>query len=398
MSGPLTGRNIVLGVTGSIACYKALDLASKLVQEGALVDAVLSHGATQLLTPLAFRAITHRDVVTDGFDPHSEFGMDHVALAQRADIIVIAPATVNCIAKLAAGLADDPLTTTVIASKAPLMVAPAMDANMYHHPATQDNLAKLRERGVTIAGPASGRLASGLIGIGRLLETRELLGHIAAALGKHGDLAGRSIVVSAGGTMESIDPVRVIANHSSGKMGYSLAEAARDRGAAVVLVTAPTSLPNPALVEVVRIKSAQEMCEAVLKHVEGADVLIMAAAVADYRPSAKASQKIKKSSDELNIALIKTVDILEAARGDYIKVGFSAESENLVSNAKAKLQSKGLDLIVANDITDPDSGFGVDTNKVALIDKELGVEELPLLTKYEVSNRVLDRVRALLGS
>ena len=395
MAGPLTGKQIVLGVTGSIACYKALDLASKLVQEGALVDVVLSYGATKFLTPLAFRAITHRDVITNGFDPHSEFGIDHVALAQRADIIVIAPATVHCIAKLAAGLADDPLTTTVIASKAPLLIAPAMDANMYDHPATKDNVAKLRERGVVVAGPASGRLASGLMGMGRLLEIPELLGHIAGALGKDGDLAGRTVVVSAGGTEEAIDPVRAITNHSSGKMGYSLAEAARDRGAAVVLVTAPTSLPDPASVKVVKIKSAQEMSEAVLKNVEGADALIMAAAVADYRPSDKASQKIKKSSDDLTVALTKTVDILEAANGDYIKVGFSAESENLLSNAKAKVRSKGLDLIVANDITDPDSGFGVDTNKVALIDKDLGVEELPLLTKYEVSNRVLDRVLSL---
>jgi phosphopantothenoylcysteine decarboxylase/phosphopantothenate--cysteine ligase len=396
VAAPLTGKHIVLGVTGSISCYKALDLASKLVQGGALVDAVLSYGATQFVTPLAFRAITHRDVVTDGFDPHSEFGIDHVALAQRADIIVIAPATVHCIAKLAAGLADDPLTTTVIASNGPLLIAPAMDANMYEHPATQENLAKLRERGVMIAGPASGRLASGLMGMGRLLETPELLGHIAAVLGKQGDLAGRAIVVSAGGTMEAIDPVRVITNHSSGKMGYALAEAARDRGAAVVLVTAPTSLPDPPLVKMVKVTSAQEMCEAVLKHVDRADALIMAAAVADYRPSTGSSQKIKKSSDALNVALTKTVDILEVAQGEFIKVGFSAESENLLTNAKAKLQSKGLDLIVANDITDPDSGFGGDTNKVALIDRGLQVEELPLLSKYEVGNRVLDRVRALL--
>ena len=398
MAGPLTGRHIVLGVTGSIACYKALDLASKLVQAGALVDAVLSYGATQFLTPMAFRAITHRNVVTDGFDSHSEFGIDHVALAQRADIIVIAPATVHCIAKLAAGLADDPLTTTVIASNAPLLIAPAMDAHMYDHPATQENLAKLRDRGVMIAGPASGRLASGLMGMGRLLETPELLGHIAAALGKQGDLAGRAIVVSAGGTMEAIDPVRVITNHSSGKMGYALAEAARDRGAAVVLVTAPTSLPDPASVQVVKVTSAQEMCEAVLNHVERADALIMAAAVADYQPASRSSQKIKKSSDDMTIVLTKTVDILEAAQGDFIKVGFSAESENLVPNAKAKVQSKGLDLIVANDITAPGSGFGVDTNKVTLIDRNLQAEELPLMSKYEVGNRVLDRVRALMGN
>ncbi len=395
-ASPFTDRNIVLGVTGSIACYKALDLASKLKQAGALVDTVLSYGATNFVDPLSFRAITHRDVVTDGFDPHSEFGMDHVALARRADLIVIAPATVHCIAKLAAGLADDPLTTTVIASSAPLLIAPAMDANMYDHPATQENLAKLRDRGVITAGPASGRLASGLVGTGRLLEPAELLGHIAAALGQQGDLAGRSIVVSAGGTWEAIDPVRAITNHSSGKMGYAIAEAARDRGAAVVLVAGPTSLPDPPLVQTVKVTSAQEMSEAVLGHVSGSDALIMAAAVADYRPADASPEKIKKTSDALSIDLAKTEDILEAAQGDFVKVGFSAESENLLANAKAKLQGKGLDLIVANDITAPDSGFGADTNKVALIGRDLQVEELPLMSKYEVGNRVLDRVRDLL--
>ncbi len=395
-ASPFIDRNIVLGVTGSIACYKALDLASKLKQAGALVDTVLSYGATNFVDPLSFRAITHRDVVTDGFDPQSEFGMDHVALARRADLIVIAPATVHCIAKLAAGLADDPLTTTVIASNAPLLIAPAMDANMYDHPATQENLAKLRDRGVIIAGPASGRLASGLTGTGRLLEPAELLGHIAAALGQEGDLAGRSIVVSAGGTWEAIDPVRAITNHSSGKMGYAIAEAARDRGASVVLVAGPTSLPDPPLVQVVNVTSAQEMSEAVLAQVNDADALIMAAAVADYRPADASPEKIKKSADAMSIDLAKTVDILEAAQGDFVRVGFSAESEDLLANAKSKLQGKGLDLIVANDITEPDSGFGADTNKVALIGRDLQVEELPLMSKYEVGNRVLDRVRELL--
>ena len=396
MAAPLADRHIVLGVTGSIACYKAVDLASKLVQAGALVDVLMSYGATRFVTPLAFRAITHREVVTDAFDAGSEYGNEHIALAQRADIIAIAPATVHCIAKLAVGLADDPLTTTVVAAKCPLLVAPAMDGNMYDHPATQENLAKLRERGVVIAGPAPGRFSSGLVGMGRLLEPVELMGHIAATLGRDGDLAGRTVVVSAGGTMEAIDPVRVITNHSSGRMGYALAEAARDRGAKVVLVAAPTGLPDPPLVQVVRIKSAQEMCEAVLGHLERADALIMAAAVADYRPATESAQKIKKSSDDLNISLTKTVDILEAAKGAFVKVGFAAESQDLVENAKAKVTKKGLDLIVANDITDPQSGFGVDTNKVALIDRDMRVEELPLLTKYEVSHRVLDRVIALL--
>ena len=398
MRGPLENKRVILGVTGSIACYKALDLASKMVQAGALVDTVMSYGATQFVTPLAFRSITHREVVTDLFDTNSTYSIEHIELAQQADIVVIAPATAHCIAKLAAGLADDPLTTTILATTAPLLVAPAMDGGMFSHPATQENLAKLRQRGVMIAGPASGRLASGLIGTGRLLETPELLGHIAYALGKDGDLTGKTIVVSAGGTMEPIDPVRVITNHSSGKMGYALAEAGRDRGAKVILVAAPTGLPDPALVEVVAIKTAQEMCDAVLERVKGADALIMAAAVADYRPTTEADQKIKKASADLTIDLAKTTDILEAANGDFVKVGFSAETQNLVSNAKIKVGSKNLDLIVANDVTDPDSGFGIDTNKVTLIDRDLNVEELPVLTKYEVGHRILDRVSKLLGS
>ena len=398
MDGPLADKRIVLGVTGSIACYKALDLASKLVQAGALVDTLLSYGATQFVTPLAFRSITHRPVVTDTFDPESEFANEHVALAHQADIVVVAPATAHTIAKLALGLADDPLTTTVVASAAPLVVAPAMDGNMFHHPATQENLEKLRRRDVVIAGPASGRLASGLIGVGRMLETSELLGYIAFALGRNGDLAGRTIVVSAGGTMEPIDPVRVITNHSSGKMGYALAEAARDRGARTVLVTAPTSLPDPPLVEVIKVGTAQQMCDAVLKQVETADALIMAAAVADYRPTAEAEQKIKKSADELTINLARTTDILQAAKGNFVKVGFAAETQDLVPNAKAKVSSKDLDLIVANDLTDPDSGFGTDTNKVTLIGRDLQVEELPVLTKYAVSNRILDRILTLFRS
>ena len=391
----LSGKRVVLGVTGSIACYKALDLASKLVQAGALVDTIMSHGATRFVTPLAFRSLTHRTVVTDSFDPDSEYSVEHVALAHAADVLVIAPATVHCIAKLALGLADDALTTTAVAFDGPLVVAPAMDGNMFDHPATQENLAKLRERGAVIAGPGAGRLASGLMGQGRLLETPELLGHIAYALGRGGDLAGRTVVVSAGGTAEPIDPVRVITNHSSGKMGYALAEAARDRGAKVVLVSAARSLPAPPLVEVVPVSTAQQMCDAVLAHTPQADALIMAAAVADYRPVSAAGQKIKKSDDELNIPLARTTDILATATGDFVRVGFAAESENLVPNAKVKVQSKSLDLIAANDITSEGSGFGADTNRVTLIDRELNVEELPLLTKYEVGNRILNRVLRL---
>ena len=395
MAGPLADKHVVLGVTGSIACYKALDLASKLMQAGALVDIIMSYGATQFITPLAFRSLTHRVVVTDTFDPDSEYSVEHVALAHQADVIVVAPATVHCIAKLALGLADDPLTTTIVAAKCPLVVAPAMDGNMFDHPATQANLATLKERGAVIAGPGIGRLASGLSGVGRLLETPELLGHISYAMGKDGDLAGRTVVVSAGGTMEPIDPVRVITNHSSGKMGYALAEAARDRGADVVLVTAPTSLADPALVKVVQVRTAEEMGQAIQEHVTKADALVMAAAVADYRPTETAGQKIKKADDDLNISLAKTTDILKSAKGNFVRVGFAAESQNLVENAKAKVGSKNLDLIAANDITAEGSGFGSDTNKVTLIDRDLVVEELPLLSKYEVSNRILDRVKGL---
>jgi phosphopantothenoylcysteine decarboxylase/phosphopantothenate--cysteine ligase len=398
VAGPLADKHILLGVTGSISCYKALDLASKLVQAGALVDTVLSYGATQFVTPLAFRSITHRDVVTDIFNADSEYSHQHVTLARRADIVVIAPATVHTIAKLALGLADDPLTTTVIATTAPVLAAPAMDANMYDHPATQENIAKLRKRGVIFAGPAMGRLASGLTGMGRLLEPQELLGHISAALGREGDLAGKTIVISAGGTMEPIDPVRVITNHSSGKMGYALAEAARDRGGSVVLVTAPTNLPDPPLIDVIQVKTAEQMLGAVLERVKSADALVMAAAVADYRPSTEAGQKIKKDAEVMTIDLAKTVDILASAKGDFVKVGFSAESQDLVENAKIKVKSKGLDLIVANDITEPESGFGADTNRVVFIDRDLNVEELPLLTKYDVGNRILDRIKDLFRS
>ena len=399
MDSALAGRNIVLGVTGSIACYKALELASKLAQAGANVETMLSYGATQFVTPLAFRSLTHRSVVTDTFDADAEHSVEHVALARWAELVVIAPATVHCIAKLAAGLADDPLTTTVIATEAPLLVAPAMDANMFDHPATQENIARLRKRGVRLAGPAPGRLASGLTGTGRLVEPAELLGHIAAALGQGGDLAGRRVVVSAGGTQEAIDPVRVITNHSSGRMGFAVAEAARDRGAAVTLVTAPVALPEPPLTRVVKVRSAQDMCAAVLAATAGADALIMAAAVADYRPSVAAGQKIKKTAaDEMAIHLDKTIDILATTTGDFVRVGFSAESENLEANAADKVRRKDLDLIVANDITEEGSGFGADTNRVALIDRELRVERLPLLSKYAVGHRILDRVVELLAA
>ena len=398
MSGPLVNKHIVLGVTGSIASYKAIDLASKLTQAGALVDTILTYGATQFVTPLAFRSITHRDVITDLYDLDSEFSNEHVALARRADIVTIVPATVNCIAKLAWGMADDPLTTTVVATEAPLLIAPAMDGNMYSHPATQDNLQILERRGVVIVGPDQGYLASGLSGKGRLVDPTQLVGHIAAALGKKGDLSGKKIVISAGGTQEPIDPVRVITNNSSGKMGYAIAEAARDRGAEVILITAPTSLSDPPSITVKNVTTPAEMCSLVLSEVIDSDAIIISAAVADYRPKTSAEQKIKKSNSGLTIDLTKTEDILEKATGNFVKVGFSAESENLVSNATEKIGRKSLDLIVANDITDPDSGFGKDTNKVVIIDDQLQAEHLPILTKYDVGNEILNRVLKVLAT
>jgi phosphopantothenoylcysteine decarboxylase/phosphopantothenate--cysteine ligase len=399
MISPLSGSKVVLGVTGSIACYKAADLASKLTQEGAQVDVILTQGASNFITPLTFRSLTHRPVITDLFDVQSEQAVAHVAMAQSADVIVVAPATAHLIAKLAHGLADDALTTTILASSAPIAVAPAMDGYMFDNPATQENLAKLRERGVTIIGPAEGHLASGLRGMGRLVEVPQIVDTICAILGRHGDMAGRSVVVSAGGTQEPVDPARVITNRSSGKMGYAVAQAARDRGARVTLVTAPTSLPDPASVEMRHVTTVAEMRKAVLSACVGADALIMAAAVSDYRPSQVASQKIKKGEhgEGLVLHLVKNADFFLEVPEGVLRVGFAAESEDLLANAHKKLTEKGLALIVANDITAPDSGFNVDTNRVTILDRDGGMEELPLLTKYQVGHRILDRVVKLLS-
>ena len=398
MPNPLENREIALGVTGSIACFKSVDLASKLTQERALVDVIMTRGALNFLTPLTFRSITHRDVVTDIFDPSSELSMDHVALAQRADAVLIAPATANAIAKLAHGLADDALTTTVLATTAPVIVAPAMDAHMFDNPATQENVRKLESRGIVVAGPAEGRLASGLTGKGRMLEPAELIAHLRMVLGRHGDLEGRKVVVSAGGTQEPIDLVRLITNRSSGKMGFAVAEAARDRGATALLVSAPTALPDPVGVHVVHVETALQMRDAVVHACADADALVMAAAVADWRPVSPAASKVKKgASESWSIELTKNADILAAIDQErLVKVGFAAESEDLLATAQSKLISKGLDLIAANDITASDAGFASDNNRVLLLDKEGAVEEVPLMSKYEVGNRILDRVAALL--
>ena len=399
MPRPFQGKNIVLGVTGSIACYKAVDLASKLSQAGAHVDVIMTESATKFVSPITFRSITHRPVVTDMFDPVSELGIHHVAVAERADIVVVAPATADFIAKAANGMADDALATTILATTAPVLIAPAMDGHMYENAATQENLERLRGRGVSIAGPASGHLASGLSGKGRLLETPELLGNIALVLGRNGDFAGKKIVVSAGGTQEAIDPVRIITNRSSGKMGYAIAEAARDRGAQVTLVTAPTALDDPTGAEVLHAASVAEMREAVLGACVGADILVMAAALSDYRPAQTTTQKIKKEPDSegMSLHLLKNEDFFIEVPKGVLRVGFAAETESLVSNAEVKLRDKGLDLIAANDVTEEGSGFEVETNKVTLIDRSGRIEELPLMDKYDVGQRILDRAIELMG-
>jgi phosphopantothenoylcysteine decarboxylase/phosphopantothenate--cysteine ligase len=391
----LANRVIVLGVTGSIAAYKAADIASKLTQEGALVDVMMTEAATRFVTPLTMRSVTRRPVFVDMFDPASELAEEHVELARRADAVLVAPATATTIARLAHGLADDVVSLTVLATHAPVLVAPAMDSQMYENAATQANLATLRQRGMIIVGPAEGRLASGRLGLGRLVDTDVLLGALRCLLGQRGDLAGRKVVVSAGGTREPLDPVRFIGNYSSGKMGYALAEAARDRGGEVVLVSA-ASLPPPYGVTVVPVGRAAEMRDAVVAHCQGADALIMAAAVADYEPASPAEHKIKRKGEAMVIELRETPDILASVRGDFVRVGFAAESRDLEENARDKLQRKGLSLIVANDVTAPGSGFGSDTNQVVILDASGGAERLPLLSKRRVADRVLDRIVPLL--
>jgi phosphopantothenoylcysteine decarboxylase/phosphopantothenate--cysteine ligase len=393
----LKDKTIVLGITGGIAAYKAADLASKLTQAGAKVETVMTEAAQKLITPLTLRNITHRPVVTDMFELASEYSVEHIALAEAADAVIIAPATANTIARLAAGIADNMLGCIVLATKAPVIIAPAMNDVMYRNAVTQENISKLKARGFSVIEPEYGRLASGKMGKGRLPETTKLIEAIERALGQQQDLTGKRIVVTAGGTREPIDPVRHIGNRSSGKMGYALAEAAQARGAEVTLISANVSLDAPDGVAIVKVQTALEMKKAVVGAVKKADALLMAAAVADYQPRTTSRAKIKKESRrDLTLKLIKTPDILSEVKGDFIKVGFAAESENLVANAKKKLASKGLDLVVANDITAPDAGFDVDTNRVVIIDKKGKAEELPLMSKRDVADRVLDRVRGLL--
>lgn len=396
----LSDRTVVLGVTGSIAIYKAVDLASKLTQAGARVDVVMTSEATQFVAPITFQSVTGRRVYWDMWDAGAE-PEAHVALARRADIVVIAPATATILARLALGLAEEMVSLTALATRAPLLVCPAMDSNMYEHAATQGHLQTLRSRGVHLLGPEEGRLASGQVGYGRLSEVETILGGIRHVVGLRGDLAGKKIVVSAGGTQEPIDPVRFIGNHSSGKMGFATAEAARDRGARVALVTGPVALADPYAVEVIRVRRAAEMRDAVIEQCTDADALIMAAAVADYQPGEPLGHKIKRQEREgLTLSLVRTPDILAevGSRPGLVKVGFAAESHDLIANARQKLREKDLDLIAANDITAEGSGFGSETNAVVLLDREGNREELGTLPKYEVAWRILDRVAELIDS
>lgn len=403
----LRDKRILLGITGGIAAYKACTLASHLTQAGAQVDVVMTEAATRFVAPLTFQALTGRPAYTDlwaapgeGLPTH----IAHVGLAHAADLLVIAPATANTLAKLANGIADNLLTTLALAASCPLLLAPAMDAGMWTHAATQASVARLQERGAHLAGPVRGRMASGLEGDGRMMEPDEIVGHVRWVLGKDGALAGQRIIVTAGPTRESLDPVRFLSNPSSGRQGFALAQAALDRGAAVVLITGPSRLLTPVGAERVDVTTAQEMHDRVLSAIEGADVLLMAAAVSDYRPAVTAPQKIKKGEADLALHLIRTPDVLSAVSVRWVEtgaprvvVGFAAESQDLIENARAKLSAKNLDLIVANDVTAPDAGFAAETNRVALLDREGTVEELDLMSKAAVAEIVLDRVVDLLA-
>jgi phosphopantothenoylcysteine decarboxylase / phosphopantothenate---cysteine ligase len=395
----LAGKHVVLGVSGSIAAYKAVAVASALTQAGALVDVVMTHEATELVRPLSFQAIIHRPVSNEMFHLLAETEIGHVTLGKRADVVLIAPATAHTIAKLALGLADDMLTTTVLATEAPLIVAPAMDAGMYDNPAVRENVQRLRDRGATIVEPGWGRMASGLTGQGRLAEPPRIVDTVRIVLARGGDLVGWRVIVTAGGTQEAIDPVRFISNRSSGKMGYAVAEAARDRGAEVVLISAPSALEPPLGVELRRVVSAAEMYRAVTAALEDADLLVMAAAVADFRPEQVADQKIKKDGGGLTLSLAPTTDILAATVGEgsdrLVRIGFAAESQDLLENARSKLARKQLDLIVGNDITRSDSGFGSDTNKVVMLDRSGGRRDLPALAKREVADEILSEALRL---
>ena len=396
MANPFEGKRIMLGVTGSIAAYKAADLASKLTQQGAIVTTLLTNSALEFVTPLTFQSVTGQKAFVDDDLWGGEGHVVHVQIGHSTDLMVVAPASANTIAKLAHGIADNLLTITALAATCPLVVAPAMDAVMFSHPATQENIRILKERGADIIGPDTGHLASGLEGPGRMTQPQEIMDELRWLLSKDGPLSGKRIVVTAGGTREAIDPVRFISNNSSGKQGYAVAQAALDLGSKVTLITAPGSLAAPKGCQVIRVESAAEMCGAVLKEIASADALVMSAAVADFKPARFSREKIKKEKGLEAIPLEPTKDILsevakikKKSKYNLKVVGFAAESQDLKSNAIKKMHAKAMDMIVANDITEPQAGFNGDTNKVLLLFSDGSSEQLPLMQKSEVAEKIL---------
>ncbi len=394
----LQGKTVLIGVTGGIAAYKAAALVSSLVKLSCHVEVILTENATQFITPLTFEQLTGNRAMVDTFDRNFSHQVEHVSLAHRADLVMVAPATANVCAKLAHGLADDMLTTTVLACGCPKLIAPAMNTGMYQNPVTQDNLETLRRYGWEVISPATGRLACGDVGAGKLPEPPVLLEHILRVLALPHDFAGKQVLVTAGPTQEALDPVRFLTNHSSGKMGYALARMAMLRGAQVTLVSGPTALEPPLFVEQVPVVSAREMFEAVTARQEEADFIFKAAAVADYTPAQCSAEKLKKKEGELSLSLERTRDILQHLgahrRPGQVICGFSMETQDLLENSRKKLLAKGADMICANSLKTQGAGFGVDTNILTLITRE-NEEELPLLSKEEAANRILTRALEL---
>ena len=391
---PLKNRNVVLGVTGSIAAYKAADIASKLVQSGAEVDVILTENATKFVGPPTFEGITHRPITTNLWGSNSPLKIDHVALASRANCVLIAPATANTLAKLALGLSDDPLGTTVLATKAPIIVAPAMDGDMWTSAATQNNVRNLKKQGVVFCGPEFGRMASGIISTGRLEDPSRIVGIVRKTIGMSGDFSGRKVVISAGGTREPIDPIRYLSNRSTGKMGYALAEAARDRGADVTLIKASSTLETPAGISLLSAETVEEMKQIVFQECENADLLVMAAAISDFRPQNISVDKIKKSGNNFSLHLVENEDWMRFVEGPkLIKVAFAAETGDAAEKAKCKVKSKGAVFTVANDVMAKGSGFGSDTNKIWIVDELENVEEFPIMDKLSVAHIILDKAR-----
>ncbi len=394
----LSGRELVLGVTGSIAAYKAAYLLRELRRLGAGVTVVLTGHAREFVTPLTFRSLSGRPVLSDLFDPQEPAAVEHVVLAERADLILVAPATANALARAALGLADDFLGTLLLAARAPVLFAPAMDGEMWHHPTVQGHVVTLRARGATVMEPGRGELASGLLGVGRLPEVADIVETAAALAWPTRDFLGDHVLVTAGSTREPIDPVRYISNRSSGRMGYALATLAARRGAQVTLVTGPTGLGAPPGVRVVPVQTAEEMREAALHALGAATVVIKAAAVADYRVAAPAPAKIRSKQEGLTLALTPNPDILTEigrVKGQRFVVGFAAETDDLTARARAKLEAKGVDLMVANDVGRRDIGFDVEENQVVMLDRWGGVVELPRRPKLEVADAILDRIQTL---